>query len=206
MAFNAKLTRINPDGSLATSLSAAMQREMAENREQIEREMCAVKALLADNNTQTSGKESLAACELLQQCVAHNTPYVDLSFAPQPAMICVAGRDIRELLPAVKFMRPGWLAAAAADALSHNKSTTNKEKNEKDEMKSNYTLLGKLFAGPIIPQAVSLPYALGNTWLISALAILAEKETLLRHLFHACVPDEMECGGYRVCLNLCGKW
>ncbi|EPY31483.1 cysteine peptidase, Clan CA, family C2 [Strigomonas culicis] len=118
--------------------------------------------------------------EVLRRCIANGTPYVDLRFKPAE-MLSREGVDKRELGP-YGVQRPTQYLS-------------------RDEVRAGV----KPFCGPVVPQAVNEGH-LGDSWLTSAAAILAEREHSVQNVFAQGSDAERRVGAYRTTVSKEGWW
>ncbi|KAG5471273.1 hypothetical protein LSCM1_01346 [Leishmania martiniquensis] len=118
--------------------------------------------------------------EILRRCVETNTPYVDLTFPPCAAALARAGRDSRSF-PVMAMMRPTQYLPEDMCAMVND------------------------VIGAVVPHSIEHG-SLGDSWLMCALAILAEDETAIHNLLMQGTPAEKAVGAYRLLMNKNGWW
>ncbi|KAL7697410.1 cytoskeleton-associated protein CAP5.5 [Lotmaria passim] len=116
----------------------------------------------------------------LRRCVQTRTPFVDLHFLPHAESLARTNVDVRTF-PEMAFMRPTqYLPAdkrASVDAI----------------------------VGPVVSQSIDCG-SLGDSWMVCAMAALAEEPSAVENMFSECDAAERAVGAYRVSLNKDGWW
>ncbi|KPI90320.1 putative Cytoskeleton-associated protein CAP55 [Leptomonas seymouri] len=146
-------------------------------------DMAKVANEIAENETaavQELAGEETDEEEVLRRCVRTRTPYVDLHFPPHAHSLARPELDVRTF-PEMAFMRP-------TQYLSGNKRAS-----------------PDAVVGPVVSQSIDCG-SLGDSWLVCALAALAEKPSTVEQLFMHSTPAEKAVGAYRVSLNKNGWW
>ncbi|EPY29841.1 cysteine peptidase, Clan CA, family C2 [Angomonas deanei] len=116
---------------------------------------------------------------ILRKCLDSNTPFVDLHFPPTE-MFARPEVDVRHF-PLIAVQRPSQYLPA------------DKQQDE------------DVVRGTVIPQSLEHGH-LGDSWLTSSAAVIAEDEVAVKAIFSHCAPEEKKIGAYRVTVSKQGWW